>query len=142
MIGSARACRLWLLRLHLGMLASILPDASRIIPLPQLLRLFTPMRPSRFYTGISEEQLMAILQRRLSHPWRMRGRSCLREGLLGFYFLRLLAVPAELHFGVFEEARDRELAHCWVVVEGRCVTSPPQQTYVTIHIIRDCAGSA
>lgn len=135
MILPSHAIQLWVLRLHLGMLAAILPDTSRRLPLQQLLRLFTPDRPSRFYSGITEEQLMTILQRRLAHPWRMRGRRCLREGLLCFYFLRLLGVPAELHFGVFEEARHHEYAHCWVMVEGRCVTKPPEQNYVTIHVV-------
>ncbi|MEY4565995.1 MAG: hypothetical protein RLY14_965 [Planctomycetota bacterium] len=136
MIRFSHAMRLRLLRLHLGVLASILPDTSRRISLQRLLRLFTPNRPSRLYSGITEDQLMAVLKHRLARPWRMRGRRCLREGLLCFYFLRLLGVPAELHFGVFEEARHHEFAHCWVVVEGRCVTKPPEQHYVTIHVAR------
>lgn len=122
----------FLLSCHVGFLALLIPDASKLVPLRKLLAWMTPDRPSRLYAGLSEQDVVQLVQCRLAHPWRMRGRRCLREGLLCFHFLRLIGVPAELHFGVFAQPRGRELAHCWVVVHERCVTLPPQDPYLFI----------
>ena len=128
-----RRLTLFLLHLHVGCLALLIPDASKLVPLRKLLAWMTPDRPARWYAGISEQDVVHLVQHRLAHPWRMRGRRCLREGLLCFYFLRLIGVPAELHFGVFVQPRGSELAHCWVVVHDRCVTLPPQDPYLLIY---------
>ena len=123
----------WLiLRGHLCLLAWFLPDASKIVSLHRLLALLTPSAPFRPYECFTEREIVHLVQAKLAHPWRMRGRRCLREGVLCFHLLRLANVPAELHFGVFAEARGRELAHCWVVVGGRSVTSPPQDAYALV----------
>jgi hypothetical protein len=129
----------WLLRWHIGWLALLLPDASQLVPLARLLAWLTPRGPLRCYRGLSEQEIVRLVRNRLHRPWRMRGRRCLREALLCFHFLRLAGVPAEVHFGVFVRARGREFAHCWVVVSGRCVTSPPQDDYVLVHA--HCGGS-
>lgn len=121
-----------LLCCHISCLALLIPDASKLVPLRKLLNWMTPDRPSRWYVGVTEQDIVQLVQWRLAHPWRMRGRRCLREGLLCFHFLRLIGVPAELHFGVFAQARSGELAHCWVVVHDRCVTLPPQDAYLLI----------
>lgn len=131
----------WLmLRCHLRLLLWLLPDASKVVPLHRLLALLTPSAPFRPYEDFSECEIVELVQASLVHPWRMRGRRCLREGLLCFHFLRLANVPAELHCGVFAEARGRELAHCWGVVRGRSVTSPPQDAYALIltHGVAAC----
>ena len=124
--------RLGIMRLHIALLALVIPDLSRLLPLATLLRLFTPRRSIAFYAGLSEEQIVALVVRHLRHPWRMRGRRCLRVGLLAFYFLRLAGIHSHLHFGVFTTSRPRELAHCWITVDGRCLTEPPQDAYVPI----------
>jgi len=121
-----------LLRCHIGCLALVLPDASKLLPLKNLLAWMTPRDALGWYRGMAEQEIVEMVQRRLAHPLRMRGRRCLREGLLCFHFLRLAGVPAELHFGVFVRSRGRELAHCWVVVQGRSVTLPPQDDYMLI----------
>jgi len=122
--------RLAMLRLHIAVAATVIPDASKVFSLRHLLSWFTPRQPSRWYAGIDEAQITTLIRRRLQHPWRMRGRRCLREGLLCFYFLRLTSVPAILHFGVFKNPDSRELAHCWITVGDRCVTPPPRDAYV------------
>lgn len=124
--------RCLILRLHVALLAVLIPDLSRIVSLRVLLRLFTPRRPGRLYAGLSEQRITALIVRQLRNPWRMRGRRCLRVGLLTFYFLRLAGVSAELRFGVFTRGGPRELAHCWVTFQGQCLTEPPRDAYVPI----------
>lgn len=121
-----------ILRLHATVLAVFIPDLSKFLSLSNLLRFFTPRKASRFYHGVDEQTVVTMIQRLLQNPWRMRGRRCLRLGLLTFYFLRLAGIPAELRFGVYTTVRPRELAHCWVTLRGRCLTEPPQFSYVPI----------
>lgn len=65
----------------------------------------------------------------------MRGRRCLRTGLLLFHFLRLAGAPAVLTFGVYSEQKaGREQAHCWVSVAGRCVSDPPEAEHAVILV--------
>ncbi len=130
MIGWKR----FLMRWHISLLALLLPDVTKRLPLRMILIWLTPARPSRLYHGLDEQIVLAMVRQRLARPWRMRGRRCLREGLLCLYFLRLIDVPAVLHFGVFQKVKGREVAHCWVVVRDRCVTPPPQQKFVPILI--------
>lgn len=124
--------RLVILRLHVMLLAAVIPDLSKFLPLPALLRMFTPRRPSMVYEGLSEQSIVTSILQRLRNPWRMRGRRCLRVGLLSFYFLRLAGIPVELRFGVYTLAGPRELAHCWITLGGRCLTEPPREAYVPI----------
>ncbi len=123
---------LWRLRMHILARALVLPGLSRRMAMSRLLAWSTPERVHPLYARLTEQQIAAEVQRRLRAPWRMRGRRCLREGLLTFYFLRAAGIPAVLQFGVFHEARGREHAHCWVEVESREVTAPPQAPYVLI----------
>jgi len=127
-----RSWQMRLMRWHLELVAAILPDASKLLSLRTLLAWATPRHPSRLYRELDEQCVLNLVRQRLAHPWRMRGRRCLREGLLCFYFLRLINVPAVLHFGVFAEAKGHEMAHCWVSVENRWVTEPPGQAFVPI----------
>lgn len=124
-----------MLRCHVALLALAIPDLSRRLPLPRLLALFTPRGPSRLYSGMREDEIADIVRRVLRRPWRMRGRRCLRLGLLLFHFLRLAGLPAELNFGVYKRhVTGREQAHCWVTVAGRCVSSPPADEHVVILV--------
>jgi hypothetical protein len=133
------ALRLVMMRLHAQLLAVLIPDLSKALPLEVLLRRFTPQRRSVIYEGISEQAIVALILQILQNPWRMRGRRCLRVGLLTFYFLRLAGIPAELRFGVYTTARPHELAHCWITVGGRCLTDPPEYSYVPILTWGDSA---
>lgn len=124
--------RCWTLWLHLGALAPLIPDLSKLLSLATLLRLFTPRRPSRLYAGIRADEIVAAVERRLRNPWRMRGRRCLRKGLLTFYFLRLAGIPAVLNFGVYRVGGSRERAHCWVTIGGKVVSDPPEHPFVLL----------
>jgi hypothetical protein len=122
----------WLLPLHVALLAMIIPDVSRWLPLQSLLRLFTPQEAGWPYAGMSADQILGVIQRRLRDPWRMRGRRCLRFGLLGFYFLRRAGFPVVLHFGVYVTGEAREKAHCWLTLDGRILADPPGDPHVLV----------
>jgi hypothetical protein len=129
--------RLLIFRLHMMLLSLVIPDLSRCLRLEALLRMFTPRTSGRLYAGLGEERIVTLILQYLRNPWRMRGRRCLRVGLLSFYFLRLAGIPAELRFGVYTKSRPGELAHCWITVRDRCLTEPPQEAYVPILTWRD-----
>lgn len=117
--------------MHVAALALIIPDISKWLPLTSLLKLFTPRHEDRRYATLNQEQVLQAIDSLLRRPWRMRGRPCLRRGLLMFYFLRLAGIPAILHFGVY---RAGEQAHCWVEVHGRCLADPPRQPYALVLV--------
>lgn len=131
-----RAVLLWV---HVGLLALVIPDLAKRLPIRRLLAAFTPRGPSPLYEGLETEEIIRLVQRRLRRPWRMRRRPCLRLGLMLFHFLRLAGVPAVLHFCVYRqtlerESLGREQAHCWVTVDGRCIASPPEDDHVVILV--------
>jgi len=112
-----------ILRMHVRLLATIMPLLVRLLKLPALLRLLTPGR--RLYGGIDSLRVIAAVKRRLERPRNMRRRACLREGLMLFHFLRLAGYDAALHFSVYPPHDDvRMHAHCWVSLDGRCVSTP------------------
>jgi hypothetical protein len=115
----------WRLRLAVWTRSVLLPDLSRVVPLERLLRWYTPRKPSVAWRPYSAEQILAHLDGHLRCCRRMRGRRCLRRGLLAFYFLRLAGGPAVLHIGVFARPQGRTLAHCWTTI-GELVDDPPQ----------------
>jgi hypothetical protein len=94
----------------------VLPDLSRVAPLERLLRWYTPRATSPEWAGRGVGEILAHVDRHLAGCRRMRGRRCLRRGLLAFYFLRLAGHPAVLHIGVFARAQGRTLAHCWTTI--------------------------
>lgn len=123
-----------ILRWHVTLLALVIPDVSRRLPLARLLARFTPRGPSRLYAGVDAESIVNIVRERVRRPWRMRGRRCLRHGLLLFHFLRLTGRPAVLHFCVYKQSLGREQAHCWVTLAGRAVSDPPEADHVVILV--------
>jgi hypothetical protein len=134
-----RRLRAAILRIHVSLLALVIPDLSRRLPLATLLAVFTPAGPSPIYAGLGTDEIVRVVQRRLQRPWRMRRRPCLRLGLMLFHLLRLAGVPAVLHFCVYKQTLGtatvgREQAHCWVSVDGRCVASPPEDEHVVILV--------
>jgi hypothetical protein len=81
---------------------------------------------------MTEDQVLMLVERRLRHPWRMRNRPCLRKGLLLFYLLRSAGIPAVLQFGVYANRAKPLKAHCWVMVNGRCLADPPDDQCVVV----------
>jgi len=56
----------------------------------------------------------------------MKRRRCLRQGLLTYRFLMLAGIDAVVRFSVYPDrpGDPRMHAHCWVTVDGKCVTFP------------------
>jgi hypothetical protein len=117
------------LRFALWARSVVLPDLSRWVSLDRLLRSYEPRRVSADWARYSAAEILAVVDRHLSGCRRMRGRRCLRRGLLAYYFLRLAGHPAVLHFGVFPRPQGRALAHCWTSV-GALVDDPPSEECV------------
>ena len=118
--------------MHVAVLALLIPDLSKRLPLAKLLQLFTPRRVSHWYAQLTQDEIVSTINRHLHAARRMRGRPCLRRGLLLFYFLRSAGIPAILYFGVYRTSGPREQAHCWIVVNGKCVADPPLQPYAVV----------
>lgn len=91
---------------------------------------------SRRYGGLSVEAITDRVKRVARHPWLMRDRRCLREGMLAFRFLTLAGIPAKIHFGVDRDSVSAPVlsAHCWISVNGEVVMNPPSDRMVTIYV--------
>lgn len=108
-----------MLRAHVWLVATVIPLLVRAVPLKRLLRLLNPSPRRQPYRGLTCQQIIDIVSRRVRAPRNMRRRSCLRFGLTLFHFLRLSGYPAILHFGVLPKTDSgRMQAHCWVSVPG------------------------
>lgn len=115
-------------RLAVWTRSAVLPDVSRWTPLERLLRWYTPRCASPAWAHFGVADILEHVDRHLAGCRRMRGRRCLRRGLLAFYFLRLAGHPAVLHVGVFARPQGRTLAHCWTTCPtpaGEIVDDPP-----------------
>jgi len=125
-----------LLRLHVWLVASVLPLLVRLIPLPALLRLLTPPAIFRPYRGMSSQAIAEAVNSRLAKPVNMKRRACLRRGLTLFHFLKLAGLAATLHVAVYPPVNDPERmhAHCWVILDGKDISDPPEQPYATMMV--------
>jgi len=117
-----------ILRAHVWSLAFLIPVLVRLLPLRWVLRTMAPPRWWRPYRGVPQAAIAEAIRRRLANPRQMKRRACLREGLMLFHFLCLTGQEPEMHFGVFppEPAPRRVHAHCWVTLDGRECSAPPQ----------------
>lgn len=102
-------------------------------PLEDLLRRATPGTDDYPY-ALSVDQIVTAVKNSVARPWRMRGRRCLREGLLAFRYLHLAGHRPTLHFGIVPQtaATARPRAHCWVCVDNRIVLNPPEEPMVEL----------
>ncbi len=100
-----------------------------------ILRLSTA-GPSRRYRGIPVDEIARRAKHASRHPWLMRDRRCLREGILAFRFLTLADIPAKIHFAVDRSSIDAPVlaAHCWVTVADKPIINPPTPSMVTIFV--------
>jgi hypothetical protein len=116
--------------------------AARLLPFRVHKRRFqdvlalAPADGSTPYAGLPLRYITRRVQRVVRHPWLMRDRQCLREGLLGFRFLSRAGFTPELRFavdgGILET--DHVSAHCWVSVGDEPVISGPGPDMVTVYV--------
>ena len=116
-------------------MARLLPFAVAFRDLSQILRLGDVKRFS-LYEGTAPETIACAIHRATRKPWLMRNRRCLRQGLIGYRFLRKAGHEPELHFGVDVGSveRDKIDAHCWVVLDSKPVVNDILEGMVTIHV--------
>jgi hypothetical protein len=115
------------LRGHVWIFAAVLPALVWLMALRRLVRLLSPARVFRPYAGLGADEIVAAVARRLAHPWVMRRRPCLRQGLTLMHFLRLAGLAAELHVAIYPPSNDprRLHGHCWVSLDGRDLMPGP-----------------
>jgi hypothetical protein len=114
---------------NLWIAARLLPLFTKRRPLDEMLRRATPNANSRAFQDHSPESIVAGVKAMVARPWRMRGRRCLREGLLAFHYLALAGYRPILHFGLIPRTAllPHPQAHCWLSLEGEIVLNPPQE---------------
>ena len=129
----------WPMRLSLTLRSIVLPDLTRIAPLESLLRWYTPRLVGSAWAALSAEEILAAIDEHLAGCRRMRGRRCLRRGLLAFYFLRHGGYPAVLHIGAFVRPQGAALTHCWNSL-GAMVDDPPRERCIPLLEWRGVSG--
>ncbi len=124
------------LRVHVGLLATFIPLLVKFISLPRLAKLLTPPGWLGLYRRASAELIVETVHRRLATPRNMKRRSCLREGLVLFHFLKLAGIPAVMHFCVYQQQENssRMHAHCWVTVDDAAILEPPANPHVIMFV--------
>jgi hypothetical protein len=134
------ACRF---RVDLWLAARSLPWRVAGKTFEQILALASP-KGRVDYAGLPVDYVSRRVHKAVRHPWLMRERRCLREGLLGFEFLRRSGYSPELHFAVDPSSvpTDRISAHCWVCLDGKPVVGDRQGDQVTIFVYRSPPSSS
>jgi hypothetical protein len=124
-------------RWRLRWLAWRLPRLLRRQTLLALLADLTPDRSgAQGAPNGSPAAIVAATQAILRRPWRMRGRRCLREGLLAYHALRRAGYPAALHFSVLRGSQrlERLRAHCWVTLDRAMLLNAPEGDYAELLV--------
>ncbi len=113
--------------LNLWIAARLLPQVMKYRQLDDILRRATPEKSDRAYDNLEAAAIVEAVKKSVSRPWRMRGRRCLREGLLAFHYLKLAGYAPVLHFGLVPKTitTNRPQAHCWISLNGATILNPP-----------------
>lgn len=132
-----------LFRGHLWATARLMPLLVARRSFEAVLR-WAPLSSSTPYRGLPAGYIVTSVNRTVRHPWLMRDRRCLREGLLAHRFLRLAGFDPDLRFGVDPKSiqASRLSAHCWVCLDGRTVVSNSLPGMVEIYRHHAGAGKA
>ena len=119
---------------NLWIAARLMTLFAKSRPLDEILRRATPDAAKRAYSSLSPDEILGAVKTAVARPWRMRGRPCLREGLLAFHYLCLAGHRPVLHFGIVPKsaATSRPRAHCWLSLEGEIVLNPPQEAMLDL----------
>jgi hypothetical protein len=116
--------------------ARLLPWRVWRQPLNAVLKLAEP-GDTRRYVGLSPAFIARAIRRATRHPWLMRDRRCLRDGILGYRFLSEAGLHPELHFAIDPRSMnaDRLVAHCWVCLDGEPVINDRRadMTVILVH---------
>ncbi|WP_040591886.1 lasso peptide biosynthesis B2 protein [Mesorhizobium metallidurans] len=132
-----------LFRAHLWTSARLMPVLIGQRDFEAVLK-WAPLHSSTPYHGLSSSYIVAAVNRTVRHPWLMRDRRCLREGLLAHRFLRFAGFDPDLRFGVDPKSMQAPslAAHCWLCLDGRAVVSDCLPGMVEIYRHHAEAGKA
>jgi hypothetical protein len=121
-------------RANLWLAARLLPFFAKRRPLDSLLAMATPPQSAAMTSPPSVSAIVEAIKAAVARPLRMRGRRCLREGLLAFHYLSLCGYRPILHFGLERDSlnRSRRSAHSWVTVKGETVLNPPSESLIKL----------
>lgn len=121
-------------RAHLWLSARLMPILVGRRDFESVLK-WAPLEPPMPYRGLPWTYVVDRVNRTVGHPWLMRDRRCLREGLLGFRFLRMAGFDPDLRFGVDSKSMQepRLSAHCWVCLDDKPVVSDSLPGMVEIY---------
>ena len=121
--------------LELWLAARLLPFRVHNRPFAEVLAL-APVEGPTPYAGLPLRYIARRVQRVVRHPWLMKDRRCLREGLLGFRFLSRAGFSPELRFAIDRGTVETDdiTAHCWVSVDETPVISNLEPEMVTVYV--------
>ena len=116
-------------RTNLWIAARLMPMFTKRNDLEPLLLMATPAAGTHAFDDLTADTIVAAVKAVVARPWRMRGRRCLREGLLAFHYLSLAGYAPLLHFGVVPQSLrgKKTAAHCWVSIDGETMLNPPRR---------------
>ena len=114
--------------INLWVAARLLPFVIKNRPLDEILARATPDAGAHGYDELSAPRIVEEVKRVVAQPMRMRGRRCLREGLLAFHYLSLAGHRPILHFGLLPQTimTAHPRAHCWITIDGAIMLNPPE----------------
>lgn len=115
-------------RLNLWIAARLMPVFAKRRELGAILADATPGAQHQGSLPLSPAAIVESVKSVVSRPWRMKGRRCLREGLLAFYYLKLAGKQPLLRFGLLKGTlvTSRPRAHCWIVLDNEIILNPPE----------------
>lgn len=121
--------------ISLWMRARLLPFLVRGRPLNSVLSLAIYDGPPVF-EALDAAYICQQVQRMTRRPLLMRKRRCLRDGLLGYYFLQAAGHAPELRFAVERKSLNKKKvqAHCWLCLNSRPVLSDKTDDMVEIFV--------
>ena len=120
-------------RVSLWIRARLLPLLVGRRPFQHVLGLAVYRGPPIF-RGLNAAYICQRVQGTAKLPVLMRRRRCLREGLLGHYFLQAAGFQPQLRFGVDRASLSRRKvkAHCWVCLDARPVLNDRTEGLVEV----------
>lgn len=103
---------LWLF-IRIGFWLALVSILLRLIPLPSILKLLTPKKPSK--KKWQKDKLVNFISLWLGQDRAFFRRSCLKRSLVLYRYLNLQKEPARFFIGIKKED-DKILGHAWIML--------------------------
>lgn len=106
-------------RLNLWLAARLMPAFVKRRDLNRILANATPEADQLGSLPLGPVEIVESVKAVTARPWRMKGRRCLREGLLAFYYLKLSGKHPLLRFGLLKCTLAQTAIECRAVPTSR-----------------------